>query len=838
MSRQTKFNVDWLKDHRYSAWVGKDPDCETKARCVLCGVKFELGNMGVRALASHADGKKHQKKVKMMQSGDSSITSFFVKRETKDDEQATFENSEAQFNLQDMTIPPPPPLPSTSNESVTENTKENSTLTKYVVNDMVLKAEVLWALKTVVNHFSCNSSANNDVLFQAMFPDSQIARQFKCGPSKCSYLIKFGLSEYYRGEMLNLVKGRNGVFVVSFDESLNKTIQEEQMDLLVRFWDSELNKVVTRYFTSVFLGHTTADDLMRCFKQGLSELNTSRMLQVSMDGPTTNWKFYDKLLEGRRQVDPNIPDLLNIGSCGLHVVHGAFRYGAGKSGWNLDCLLRSLYWIFVDSPARREDFSNVKSGTVEGKIMFPLKFCGTRWLEDMSVAERAILIWPDVCNYLSDVQKLPKSKQPTCQSYRNLLDFKQDPLVVAKLHFFISIAKMLTEFLKVFQTEKPMVPFLSQELESVIRSLLSRFVKPTVISSVTSASGLAKVDVSNKDNLVAPDKVDIGFASKKVVDDAKKSSSVSQLQRYEFYQECITFMSKTVEKLNERSPLKYSLVRALQSLDPRFVALHTEKATEKFQVLLRKLLDCKWLTSDMCDNILQQFKRWILDMDNTTKEIFKSYSMKNERLDKFYITYFSNREEYKDLFEMVKMMLILSHGQSAVERGFSINKDMLTPNLAKESLVSYRTVYDGAKREIDRKNSEAAAETKTEAKKLDVSKVTVTKKMLSDCRAARSRYQQYLDDAKKLEALEKENERKTEIEKELSNLRKNKRKLESSIVTMQKDADDIALEAEKKRKIELLSKSNAFRAKATDMKKDLTVLDAKISSLQEKLNTS
>lgn len=110
--------------------------------------------------------------------------------------------------------------------------------------------------------------------------------------------------------------------------------------------------------------------------------------------------------------------------------------------------------------------------------------------------------------------------------------------------------------------------------------------------------------------------------------------------------------------------------------------------------------------------------------------------------------------------------------------------------------------------------------------------------MLSDCRAARSRYQQYLDDAKKLEALEKENERKTEIEKELSNLRKNKRKLESSIVTMQKDADDIALEAEKKRKIELLSKSNAFRAKATDMKKDLTVLDAKISSLQEKLNTS
>ena len=55
---QTKFNDDWLEDKQFSVWIGKDPNSDQRARCILCGVNFELGNMGVRALISHAQGKK------------------------------------------------------------------------------------------------------------------------------------------------------------------------------------------------------------------------------------------------------------------------------------------------------------------------------------------------------------------------------------------------------------------------------------------------------------------------------------------------------------------------------------------------------------------------------------------------------------------------------------------------------------------------------------------------------------------------------------------------------------------------------------------------------------
>ena len=99
------------------------------------------------------------------------------------------------------------------------------------------------------------------------------------------------------------------------------------------------------------------------------------------------WKFYDSLLEERQQEDPNMPGLLNVGSCELHVVHGAFQTGATATGWKLEGLLRSMWYLFYDAPVRREDYEAITSSNA-----YPLHLCATRWLEDIPVAERAIKI--------------------------------------------------------------------------------------------------------------------------------------------------------------------------------------------------------------------------------------------------------------------------------------------------------------------------------------------------------------------------------------------------------------------------------------------------------------
>lgn len=48
---------------------------------------------------------------------------------------------------------------------------------------------------------------------------------------------------------------------------------------------------------------------------------------------------------GRRTID--------IGSCGLHNVHNAFRGGHESTKWEVDNWLFTMFYLFDESPARR-----------------------------------------------------------------------------------------------------------------------------------------------------------------------------------------------------------------------------------------------------------------------------------------------------------------------------------------------------------------------------------------------------------------------------------------------------------------------------------------------------
>ena len=85
-----------------------------------------------------------------------------------------------------------------------------------------------------------------------------------------------------------------------------------------------------------------------------------------MDGPNTNWKVFDSLQKHREELEYS--SLLNLGSCGLHVVHGAFKAGLQESGWDIHKILKAVWKIIQDSPARRETYSIIDETDV-----FPLR---------------------------------------------------------------------------------------------------------------------------------------------------------------------------------------------------------------------------------------------------------------------------------------------------------------------------------------------------------------------------------------------------------------------------------------------------------------------------------
>ena len=55
----------------------------------------------------------------------------------------------------------------------------------------------------------------------------------------------------------------------------------------------------------------------------MEEVDQSKMCQISMDRPSANWKFFNSVTKKREEDE--LPALINIGSCGLHVIHGALN---------------------------------------------------------------------------------------------------------------------------------------------------------------------------------------------------------------------------------------------------------------------------------------------------------------------------------------------------------------------------------------------------------------------------------------------------------------------------------------------------------------------------------
>uniref|UniRef100_A0A2C9LF76 Uncharacterized protein n=1 Tax=Biomphalaria glabrata TaxID=6526 RepID=A0A2C9LF76_BIOGL len=109
------------------------------------------------------------------------------------------------------------------------------------------------------------------------------------------------------------------------------------MDMHVRYWDTD--KVVTRYYGSAFLGHATAQDMHQKLCENC-HFDGKSVVQISMDDPNVNWALFKLLSEDLQKASEK--KFVDIGSCGLHTMHNAFRAGLASTGWELCHFFSSL----------------------------------------------------------------------------------------------------------------------------------------------------------------------------------------------------------------------------------------------------------------------------------------------------------------------------------------------------------------------------------------------------------------------------------------------------------------------------------------------------------------
>ena len=81
------------------------------------------------------------------------------------------------------------------------------------------------------------------------------------------------------------------------------------------------------------------------------------MIQISMNGPSTNWKLLELIQKDWEKKEQN--KLLDIGSCSFHIIQGALKSGAEENGWDIKPIFKAAYTILHGTSVRTGDFTSV-----------------------------------------------------------------------------------------------------------------------------------------------------------------------------------------------------------------------------------------------------------------------------------------------------------------------------------------------------------------------------------------------------------------------------------------------------------------------------------------------
>ena len=193
------------------------------------------------------------------------------------------------------------------------------------------------------------------------------------------------------------------------------------------------------------------------------------------------------------------------------------------------------------------------------------------------------------------------------------------------------------------------------------------------------------------------------------------------------------FVINVLLKLFERSPLGSVLLRRSVVFNPTLTLTVTKEEMQRcLKGLLAHLIDLNIIIPITCDTVADLFSTYLENEVKTHKQKFENFDPKNTRLDTFY---FKDLDigKYKELSFVIRLIFTLSHGQSAVERSFSLRGNLEQDNQEEDTIISIRIIKDYLT-----------------SNKIEPYNVVIDKPLMQAVKNSRLKYQQYLGEKRKL----------------------------------------------------------------------------------------
>lgn len=314
-----------------------------------------------------------------------------------------------------------------------------------------------------------------------------------------------------------------------------------------------------------------------------------------------------------------------------------------------------------------------------------LKHVSTRWLSLESAVTRTLEMYQPLKSYvLSGSDKQPR--------FKRMASSFQDPMTEINLLFYQFVLQQFVAFSLFLQKEEPRTHLLDAEMQSFLRKILIKFVKVRPLKEAVSP---LEVDITNSDNLLSLDDIQIGFTTRQTLNKLENEGDIAPAQKSKFLEAALEFYTETAKYVVKTFPYNDLLlghakfVDFEQRLDVSFA--NVLYFVERFPRLLH-------FSDREMDILTEQFKEYQL-LPNLPDYVEKEASVCDQmadgtqqrflRMDVVWSMYI--KDKLPLLFKVAQVLLIIPHSNAEEERVFSMvrkNKTDFRASLSTDGSLS------------------------------------------------------------------------------------------------------------------------------------------------------
>ena len=270
-----------------------------------------------------------------------------------------------------------------------------------------------------------------------------------------------------------------------------------------------------------------------------------------------------------------------------------------------------------------------------------------------------------------------------------------------------------------------------------------------------------------------------------------------------------------LQNLLQKSPLSSPIITKSTAINPLCIFSDPKDSLRSnIKTLLRHLLSLKIISSEVPERAFAQ----------CTDEVYLKFKeigvfdLKKEKLDKF-LFHSPNLLLSPEIQSIIKLVLVLSHGQASAERGFNINKSVNKVNISQDSIVTRKLIIDHM-----------------QEKNLTPSKIELSPSLIKSIKASRQRYSVYLDDQMKLKVEDDVDKQRDILNMELQEVTSKKDMLLNCCQSLDEEFAELIKKAEyeKDDMMNLVIKASSINRKCEEERKEISLLQEAISTLNEK----